>query len=291
MPAGRAIYGILCGRMRVRRPLGLVLCAIMITACSGPGTVTHVIPRKQRSATFLTVTNASWGPIVIGSFPGVIVTDDAGTHWRVLHPVPTGARAMAYGRYRALISRGTTFDVLGLGVAGPIGTPKAFPFPGVVTSLVSDYWHSRIWAATPQPLGLYYSVDEGQRWWGRPAIGLCKAPLAMATLSSRKKDGPVRLLVACGADGIYESDDLGISFTPLAGSPRPAIDIATSFSDLSLIVVTTPIVTISRDSGVSWTTTKLAARHVALDPRNPDLLWAVGEDGVLYASSNGGESF
>ena len=55
--------------------------------------------------------------------------------------------------------------------------------------------------------------------------------------------------------------------------------------------MTVPNVLATRDGGRTWTISGTRAAAVAIDPRNPDLVFAATTDGRLLASLDGGRSF
>jgi hypothetical protein len=67
--------------------------------------------------------------------------------------------------------------------------------------------------------------------------------------------------------------------------------VATSAFDPGTVVIATPIVRVSRDRGETFSAKGLSARLVAVDPRNPSLIFAIALNGRLYASADGGDHF
>jgi hypothetical protein len=70
-----------------------------------------------------------------------------------------------------------------------------------------------------------------------------------------------------------------------------ATTVAAARSAAGRIAVATPKVIVTRDNGRTWSISGLKASVIAIDPRNPDLVFAVGTDGRLFASLDGGRSF
>ncbi len=68
-------------------------------------------------------------------------------------------------------------------------------------------------------------------------------------------------------------------------------DVATSAFDAGTVVIASPVVRVSRDRGETFAAKGLSARLVAVDPRNPSLIFAVAQNGRLYASADGGNTF
>ena len=87
------------------------------------------------------------------------------------------------------------------------------------------------------------------------------------------------------------SDDLGFTFQRVAEAPWAVSDVATALGVPGAVVIVTPVVRASRDGGRTWADSALSAMHVAVDPRNWRLVFAIAENGRLYASVDGGRSF
>ena len=68
-------------------------------------------------------------------------------------------------------------------------------------------------------------------------------------------------------------------------------DVATSMFDAGTVVIASPVVRVSRDRGETFAAKGLSARLVAVDPRNPSLIFAIAQNGRLYASADGGRHF
>jgi hypothetical protein len=100
----------------------------------------------------------------------------------------------------------------------------------------------------------------------------------------------VRVFAAC-REGLFASDDFGYSFHRLRSAPANIRDVATSAFDPGTVVIATPIVRVSRDRGETFSAKGLSARLVAVDPRNPSLIFAIALNGRLYASADGGDHF
>ena len=66
---------------------------------------------------------------------------------------------------------------------------------------------------------------------------------------------------------------------------------ATSLSDPLMVVVATPLVRVSRDGAATWRDGLLVAERVAIDPRNPDLVFAIAPNDRLFTSKDGGRTF
>jgi hypothetical protein len=119
-------------------------------------------------------------------------------------------------------------------------------------------------------------------------VGLCPRPRALA--AAPRRGATDRVYAACGDAGLLVSDSLGAYWRPLPGVAS-AGDVATSPADGAFVAVVTPLVTISRDGGTTWDERPLSAIRVAVSPRNAQLVFAIAENGRLFASVDGGRTF
>jgi hypothetical protein len=158
--------------------------------------------------------------------------------------------------------------------------------------MASDPRHNRIWVVARVGKGqqVHYSTEGGRFWYSVTAKGLCLHPRSMAAASEPGRDGAVRIFAAC-REGLFASDDLGFTFHRLKSAPSNIRDVATSAFDPDTVVIATPIVRVSHDRGETFSSKGLSARLVAVDPRNPSLIFAIALNGRLYASADGGDHF
>jgi hypothetical protein len=266
----------------------------VLVGCSQPGEPDRAVPRRMDAPTFLSVTNAASAPMLVGSPAATYISRDAGRRWTVLRPKMAGATAVSYGFEETVISQGHAFSLWNLDVTRFIRTAN-WPFPGNVTALASDVRHQRTWAiatggGTAGPR-LYYSNDSRRRWYQYPAVYLCPHPLAIAAIAGRLRPAHVRLFVACGRQGLMVSDDLGYTFQKVKIAATQVLDVATSAGDPGRVVIVTPNVQVSSDGGLTFQGTGLSAVRAAIDPRDANLIFAIGQNGKLYASTDGGKSF
>jgi hypothetical protein len=279
-----------------RPPLHARLAAVLASAAAlagcgiGDRGVDRALPRSVEQPTFLSVTNDSQGPLVIGSATEVVVTEDAGRSYRSPVPRASDARAIGYTRRQALISRGPTVQVMDLGLRERRGPVVAWPFGETVVALASAPQQQRLWAVglSGDGVRLWYSNDEARRWRRLPAVGLCKRPRALA--AAAQEDGGARLYAACGPGGLLLSTNLGAVWRRLPGVAF-AGDVATTMVDPALVVIANSLVAISRDGGLTWAERPVTAARVAVSPRNGSLVFAVAENGRLFASVDGGKTF
>ncbi len=270
----------------------LALVAVLGAAGCGlsSGGVDRPIPRSAERPTFLSVTNDSQGPLLIGSAANVFVTEDAGRSYRTPIPRAESALAIAYTKGQALISRGRTVQRMDLGLRRRRGPVVAWPFGETVVAMASDPHRARLWAVGVREgvTRLWYSNDEARRWRRLPAVGLCRRPRALAAAPDDERGA--RLYAACGEGGLLVSTNLGASWRRLPGVPF-AGDVATTPADPDLVVIATSLVAVSRDGGATWAERPLTASRVAVSPRNALLVFAVAENGRLFASVDGGKTF
>jgi hypothetical protein len=266
--------------------------AALAAGCSTPGAPQQSIPDGVGDARFLTVANDARGSLVVGSTVGIWVSRDAGRTWKYVHPVPSDATAIAYGRSRVFVARGPVYERRDAGLTRLFGGTVPWPFGGNVTALASEPRSRRLWAVTHLPqLSLAYSNDDGVHWYAFPAAGLCPRPRALAASPPPHRDGKPVLYAACGARGLMRSDDLGVSFHVVEEAPWSVLDVSTALSVPGGVAIVTPVVRVSRDGGRTWLDSGLSATRVALDPRNWRLVFAIAENGRLFTSVDGGRKF
>ncbi len=273
--------------------LALALAGLVLAGAGcglGGGGVDRAVPASVEQPTFMSVTNDSQGPLVIGSAAEVVVTEDAGRSYRSPVPKASDARAIGYTRRQALISRGRTLQVMDLGLRERRGPVVEWPFGETVTALASAPQQGRLWAVGTrgERVRLWYSNDEAGRWRRLPAVGLCARPRAVA--AAAQEDGGARLYAACGPGGLLVSTNLGATWRRLPGVAF-AGDVATTMVDPELVVIANSLVAVSRDGGVTWDERPVTAARVAISPRNGSLVFAIAENGRLFASVDGGKSF
>jgi photosystem II stability/assembly factor-like uncharacterized protein len=133
------------------------------------------------------------------------------------------------------------------------------------------------------------SVDSARSWYPRPTLGLPQIvrDLAAASVPGRADT----LFAACAAAGLWRSVDGGIHWRHLPSAGAGAWAVTTSPAQPGRVLVATPRVRWSDDYGRTWHSTKFSARLLAADPRNGSVFFAVGDDGQLHASSDGGRTW
>ena len=269
------------------RAVALPLLAL-VAACS-PAPPDRATPDGAREPTFLTVTNDALGPLLLGSRDGAFVSGDAGRTWGELRPRAWPAIAMATTSGAVIVSTGTRRLTYDLQLERAIEDPQAWPGGRYVAALAAIPSSRLVWALTRgvQPR-LLRSRDDGVTWTPLVATGLCRTPRSLA--ATQAEDGPPVLFAACGPDGLLVSRDDGLSFERVAGVDA-ARDVATCLADRRMLVIATPLVRVSHDLGATWEDGDLLAERVAIDPRNPLLVFAIATNDRLFASKDGGRTF
>ncbi len=278
----------------VRPAIGVTAAlAALLAACTPPGPPDRALHPRTGNPRFLVVTNQALAPLAVGSPSGLWLTTDVGRTWRAARPAVRGALAIGFTAGRVYVSRGQHYEIRDPSLRNQVVFARRWSFPGTVTSLASDPRHNRMWALArigDNGQTLRYTNDGGRVWWVVPATGLCIHPRSMAASSEPGRNGRVRIFAAC-REGLFASDDLGYSFRRLTSAPEDVRDVATSMFDARTVVIASPVVRISRDRGETFAAKGLSARLVAVDPRNPSLIFAVALNGRLYASADGGGHF
>ena len=267
----------------------IVLVATSLVACAVEPKA-RSLPAGFGEPYFMLSSDEAQGPLLIGSTYGLQKSLDGGRTWTVPDNGQAPAIAGASFASTIMVSRGPTGQVYDFSLKGAAQPTMVWPFPGAVTQLAGNSRRNRLWAITTAGgLRLHYSNDGGRYWWPMAAVGICPRPRGLAVSAP---NGPKveRLWVACGRDGLFASDDLGVNFFRIAGISN-ALTIAAARSTPGQIAVTTPQVVVTKNAGATWFLSGLTATAVAIDPRDPDLVFAAGNNGQLYASLDGGKSF
>jgi photosystem II stability/assembly factor-like uncharacterized protein len=267
--------------------LAVLVAAVVVPACS-PAPPDRAVPDAASDPTFLAVTNHALAPLLLGSRGGAYTSLDGGRSWSSLEPPVEPALAMTMTNNAVQMSTGFRRVAYDLELKRSLGRPAPWPDGRKVIALASDVRRRMLWALAEgdQPR-LYRSANNGGDWVPVVPNGLCRRPRALAASST---EGAPRIYAACGGRGLLVSDDLGLSFQHVEGI-RDAWDVATSLSDPLMVVVATPLVRVSRDGAQTWRDGLLVAERVAIDPRNPDLVFAIAPNDRLFTSKDGGHTF
>ncbi|MFM7551239.1 MAG: WD40/YVTN/BNR-like repeat-containing protein [Actinomycetota bacterium] len=276
----------------MRRAALAALCALALAGCGFLEPRERILPAGFAEPRLLLVSDEAQGPLLVGGNYGLRTSLDGGRTWTT--PEGGDEPALAAGPYadRVMVSRGATGVVYGYALDGAPAEARAWPFPGNVVLLAGSARRDRLWAVAAvrgqRPM-LQYSNDGGATWWRMAALGLCPRPRALA-VGPIERGRPERLWVACGRRGLLISDDLGVNFRRITGLDDVR-DVAAARSRAGHAVILTPRVRVTFDGGATWRAADLDAVRVAVDPRNADLVFAVGPNGSLHASLDGGRGF
>lgn len=270
---------------------GLLVCAVAaaLAAC-GLEPKPRTLPAGFAKPRLMLISDEAQGPLLVGGDYGLRYSVDGGRTWR--EPADARKPVVAAAPYydRILVSRGATAQVYDYSLQGTAEPRVAWPFGEAVTLLAGNARRLRLWALSADGgLQLHYSNDGGSYWWDMPGIGLCAHPRALA-VGGAAPGRNERLWVACGRQGLMASDDLGASFQLVPGVSN-ARTVAAARSTPGRIAVATPKVISTRDNGRTWWLSGLNATAIAIDPRNPQLVFAASTDGRLFSSLDGGKTF
>ena len=139
--------------------------------------------------------------------------------------------------------------------------------------------------------GLFGSADGGVSW---EALSLT-APTSIHSLSMGKDDQT--LYATAGGAGLWESQDGGQTWAPIQNVPdNGAIAVSYVHENGRLYVTTlgnSPGLYVSDDNGQSWKATSLKGTllAVAVSPLDPEHIIAVNDQGEVFASRDGGNSW
>ncbi|MBM3680179.1 MAG: exo-alpha-sialidase [Actinobacteria bacterium] len=276
----------------MRRAALAALCALALAGCGFLEPRERILPAGFAEPRLLLVSDEAQGPLLVGGNYGLRTSLDGGRTWTT--PEGGDEPVLAAGPYadRVMVSRGATGVAYGYALDGAPDEARAWPFPGNVVLLAGSARRDRLWAVAAvrgqRPM-LQYSNDGGRTWWRMAALGLCPRPRALA-VGPIERGRPERLWVACGRRGLLISDDLGVNFRRITGL-ADVRDVAAARSRAGHAVILTPRVRVTFDGGATWRAADLDAVRVAVDPRNADLVFAVGPNGSLHASLDGGRGF
>jgi hypothetical protein len=277
----------------MRRLFAAAAAGVALAGCASPGAPDRAIPKKVKNPTFLSVTNAPAAPMLVGSVGGSFISRDAGRRWTQTFPRMRDTLAVAYSLADTLVSRGRRWVTWDLGLTR-LQHSGIWPFHGNVTAMADDAAHRRIWAISQMPghpPQLWFSKNGHRQWDQYPAVFLCPHPRSIAAIAGPQRRDHVRIFVACGDGGLQVSDDLGWTFQKVPVGAGSVLDVATSETSPTRVVIVTPDLKVSSDGGLTWRGTSLSAERVAVDPRNANLIFAIAQNGRLYVSTNGGKSF
>jgi uncharacterized protein (TIGR03437 family) len=141
--------------------------------------------------------------------------------------------------------------------------------------------------------GVYRTTDSGSTW-----SLLVNAPLGAFSLACDPANPDV-LYAATAQDGligggnpaVYKTTDAGDTWIKLADLPVSISTFTLAASTAAVYVGTDNGVLLSRDGGVTWTQTsvKAAADNIAVDPTNPQIVYASA--GGIFRTTDGGTTW
>lgn len=155
----------------------------------------------------------------------------------------------------------------------------------------------RVYAGEWMQSGMFRSTDRG-RIWHSSDQGL---PGLTYRVGIAVDPSDERVVYAATGPGVYKTTDSGEGWSKLRGSPTYASDIQIAPSDPSVLYASTagtfqPTMFKSSDAGQSWQAVASGlptsyGTGVAIDPANPDLVYAAFSGGGVFKSTNGGQSW
>lgn len=141
--------------------------------------------------------------------------------------------------------------------------------------------------------GLLRTTDAGRTWEALPTPDLEEAGLI--SLAVGASDG---VLYAGTEAGLLHSSDAGESWEPLLTGPVTAVHVDTSDPErlIAYEAVEDGGLVLSEDGGGSWEPLGLvieedAAGHVALDPTDPEVIWAGTFGQSIWRTTDGGQEW
>jgi photosystem II stability/assembly factor-like uncharacterized protein len=247
------------------------------------------LPPQVSAPSFLIQSFDARGTLLVGGPEGVFRSLDAGSSWQPTPAPVYRAVSAAFTEGSTIVSRGRLFQRGNLSYDHVL-RPQRAPFGGGYASILTWVPFGKLYAYVESaPSRLYVSVDSARSWYPRPTIGLPQIvrDLAAASVPGRADT----LFAACAAAGLWRSVDGGIHWRHLPAAGAGAWAVTTSPASPGRVIVATPRVRWSDDYGRTWHSTKFSAKLLAADPRNGSVFFAVGDDGQLHASSDGGRTW
>ena len=263
------------------------------------------------------VTFAPDGTAYLGTQDGVWISDDDGVSWTAsslgigpndsvtaITIDPSDPDTLwigiseSFGQQPVNVMRSNDGGVTWVNRTPPLGTPLSAnaiavdPADGdtVIAGFAGGFGGGAVWVTT----------DGGDTWTDRTA-GLPARPI-----QAIEHDGE-RFLLGGGQlfnsefVGLYATDDLGLTWTPLHDGTWPLLvvnDVAVDPSDPDTILVATDGSGVHRseDGGASWTigvegTGSLTAQAVHFVPGDPDTVWVGASSLAVFRSTDGGNNF
>lgn len=260
-----------------------------------PGTLPEWLPpRKALAEKAVTSAWAEHGPpirVVAVASGGLLVSENGGRTWAEIETPSTVTSLFSFGEPSTLIAA-----MQGGGLATSLdsgATWEALPtLPergNVRSSCVSD---SRVYLVLEQ-------AGETALLAGDPRTGEWRTVASGEMITAVAFDSTVGDLYAGFADGVRVSNDAGMSWKTLAGSPAAGAAITVIPGAMgkhpALVVGKDLGLWSSPDGGTTWQQVELSERGgvgtMARDPERRDRLYAATSTGYLFESGNRGQSW
>src|SRR3954452_2035734 len=272
-------------RGRAGAALALLGLAALCGCAAGPKEA-RPLPPGIDPPSFISQSSDARGTILLGTTQGVFRSVDAGASWSRTRPGVYRALSAGFTSGSTIVSRGRLFQRGNLSF-DHVNKPTRAPFFGGVARSLAWLPGGKLYALVENaPYRLFVTVNSARTWWPRPAFGLPDEAreIAAAPVFGR---GDI-LFAACLGKGLWRSLDGGLHWSRLGGAGRVALAVTTTPARRGRVLVAGPEVRWSDDYGKTGHRTGFDARLLAADPRNPDIFFAVTDDGYLRASSDGG---
>jgi hypothetical protein len=258
-----------------------------VAGCQAGAKEPRLLPPGTDPPSFLTQSADARGTILIGTTQGVYRSVDVGASWSRTSPTVYRALSAGFTSGSTIVARGRLFQRGNLSF-DHVNKPTRAPFFGGVARSLAWLPGGKLYALVENaPYRLFVTVNSARTWWPRPAFGLPDE--AREITAARVAGHSDVLFAACLGKGLWRSIDGGVHWGRVAGAGRVALAVTTTPARRGRVLVATPEVRWSDDYGATWHGTGFDARLLAADPRNPDVFFAVTDDGYLRASSDGGK--
>jgi photosystem II stability/assembly factor-like uncharacterized protein len=155
-----------------------------------------------------------------------------------------------------------------------------------------------VWAGTSA--GVFVTEDGGVRWEARREGLSVPDPLPFAPVRLlRLAPSDPSIVYAGGVERLFKTVDAGRHWTLLPSPPLLSLgaleDVWVDPRNSDVLFVVWGGVWVSRDGGASWSAVPVGSgaasfRSVEGDPRDPDVLYAAGDEGV-FRSTDGGQAW
>lgn len=265
----------------------MLAVVVLAAGCGGPfADEQRVLPEGFEHPSFIVQSWDATGTLLIGGRNGVRRSNDGGRSWHETRRAVYGAVTAGFTSGSTIVSRGKLFQ-RGTLAYDRVDSPQRAPFDARAMTWLPG---GTLYAATRgSALSLHVSINSGRSWNDLPALRLPRHVDAIA--AGRDDRGSDVLFAACGKDGLWRSDDGGISFDRIKLEGADIRSVATTPAQWGRIVVATPELAYSDDFGASWKRTGTTAVLVASDPRNERVFFATTDAGTLIVSRDGGRTF